>query len=142
MRKGNKFPAITVYQPWADLIVRGIKDIENRSWPTRFRGKILIHAGKKIDGNNVKKYRRTLGLDSVDDYDPQTMAIVGMAEVVDCVATHRSRFFLGPYGFVLKNAVRFRRPIHYRGRQGIFRVPLGRLRGTQAIRVKPGGYVA
>ncbi len=142
MRKGNTFPAISVYQPWADLIVRGIKDIENRSWPTRFRGRILIHAGNKIDGDNVKKYRRDLGLDSVDDYEPQTMAIVGMVDIVDCVNTHRSRFFLGPYGFVLRNAVRFRKSIRYRGRQRIFRVPLGRLRGSSAIRVKPGGFVA
>ncbi len=141
MRKRETFPAISVYQPWADLIVRGIKDIENRSWPTRFRGKILIHAGSNIKWDIVKKYRRTLGLDSFDDYEPQTMAIVGMAEIVDCVTTHRSRFFLGPYGFVLRNAVRFRKPIRYRGRQRIFRVPLGRLRGSQAIRVKPGGFV-
>ena len=139
MSKRNTFPAITVHQPWADLIVRGIKDMENRSWPTRFRGKILIHAGKKIDGNNVKKYRRSLRLKSVEDYDPHTMAIVGMAEIVDCVETHRSRFFIGPYGFVLRNAVRFRKPIRYRGRQGIFRVPLARLRGSSAAAAKPGG---
>ena len=139
MRKGNKFPAITVYQPWADLIVRGIKDIENRSWPTRFRGRILIHAGSNIKWDIVKKYRRALGLDSVDDYDPHTMAIVGMAEIVGCVTTYRSRFFLGPYGFVLKNAVRFRKPIRYRGRQRIFRVPLSRLRGSSAAAAKPGG---
>ncbi len=142
MRKRETFPAISVYQPWADLIVRGIKDIENRSWPTRFRGKILIHAGSNIKWDIVKKYRRTLGLDSVDDYEPQTMAIVGMAEIVDCVTTHRSRFFLGPYGFVLRNAVRFRKPIRYRGRQRIFRVPLARLRGSSAVRLKPGGFVA
>ena len=142
MSKRNTFPAISVYQPWADLIVRGIKNIENRSWPTRFRGRILIHAGSNIKWEIVKKYRRNLGLNSVDDYDPHTMAIVGMAEIVDCVTNHRSRFFLGPYGFVLRNAIAFRKPIRFRGRQGIFRVPLGRLRGSSAIRVKPGGFVA
>ncbi len=142
MSKRNTFPAISVYQPWADLIVRGIKDIENRSWPTRFRGRILIHASKKIDGDNVKKYRRDLGLDSIDGYEPHTMAIVGIAEIVGCVKAHRSRFFLGPYGFVLKNVGRFRKPIRYRGRQGIFRVPLSRLCGSSAVRLKPGGFVA
>jgi len=141
MRKRNTFPAISVYQPWADLIVRGVKDIENRSWPTRFRGRILIHAGRTIKWNVVKEVRRSLGLNSPDDYEPQTMAIVGMVEIVNCLNTHGSRFFLGPYGFVLKNAVRFRKPIRYRGRQRTFRVPLGRLRGTQAIRVKRGGFV-
>ncbi len=142
MRKGNTFPAITVYQPWADLIVRGIKDIENRSWPTRFRGRILIHAGRTIKWDVVKEVRRSLGLNSPDDYEPQTMAIVGMAEIVDCVTNHRSRFFIGAYGFVLRNAIAFRKPIRFRVRQGIFRVPLGRLRGSSAIRVKPGGFVA
>ena len=43
------FPAISIHQPWADLIVRGIKDIDNRPWLTRFRGNILIQAGKKIE---------------------------------------------------------------------------------------------
>lgn len=34
--------AITIRQPWASLIVHGIKDIENRSWQTNFRGRVLI----------------------------------------------------------------------------------------------------
>ena len=37
--------AITIKQPWASLIVEGIKDIENRTWKTSFRGRVLIHAG-------------------------------------------------------------------------------------------------
>jgi len=28
--RSTTFPAISIRQPWADLIVRGIKDIENR----------------------------------------------------------------------------------------------------------------
>ena len=38
--------AITIKQPWASLIVAGIKDIENRTWKTSFRGRVLIHAAK------------------------------------------------------------------------------------------------
>lgn len=34
---------LTVWQPWADLIVKGIKDVENRSRVTRYRGPLLIH---------------------------------------------------------------------------------------------------
>jgi hypothetical protein len=37
---------LSIRQPWAGLIVAGIKDIENRSWSTSYRGPILIHAGK------------------------------------------------------------------------------------------------
>lgn len=43
--------AITVKQPWASLIVHGIKDIENRTWPCpkRYIGKrVLIYSCKFI----------------------------------------------------------------------------------------------
>ena len=35
---------ITIKQPWAQFIAEGIKDIENRTWKTNFRGRVLIHA--------------------------------------------------------------------------------------------------
>jgi len=38
--------ALSVKQPWAWLIVNGYKKIENRNWPTSFRGRIYIHAGR------------------------------------------------------------------------------------------------
>lgn len=38
-------PALTIKQPWAALIIAGIKDVENRSWTTPHRGLLLIHAG-------------------------------------------------------------------------------------------------
>ena len=37
--------ALTIRQPWASLIALGVKTIETRSWPTRYRGPIAIHAG-------------------------------------------------------------------------------------------------
>ena len=42
---------LTIKNPWAELIVKGYKEYEFRSWKTNYRGKILIHAGlilKKI----------------------------------------------------------------------------------------------
>jgi hypothetical protein len=39
---------LTVRQPWASLIVTGAKDVENRSWPTSYRGTLLIHAGVRL----------------------------------------------------------------------------------------------
>lgn len=39
---------LSVQQPWASLIVAGIKDVENRTWqPKQLPGRILIHASKK-----------------------------------------------------------------------------------------------
>lgn len=39
--------ALTVLQPWASLIALGRKSIETRSWATRYRGRVAIHAGAK-----------------------------------------------------------------------------------------------
>jgi hypothetical protein len=38
---------LSIRQPYASLICRGIKTIENRSWDTKYRGKLLIHASGK-----------------------------------------------------------------------------------------------
>lgn len=40
---------ITIKQPFASLIAAGLKEYEFRTWKTKFRGEILIHAGKDID---------------------------------------------------------------------------------------------
>jgi hypothetical protein len=39
--------AITIWQPWASLIAIGAKQYETRSWETKYRGPIAIHAAKK-----------------------------------------------------------------------------------------------
>ena len=39
--------AISIKQPWSFLIASGIKDVENRTWQTKFRGRVLLHAGAK-----------------------------------------------------------------------------------------------
>ena len=38
--------ALTVLQPWAQLLAMGVKMFETRSWKTAYRGKLVIHAGK------------------------------------------------------------------------------------------------
>lgn len=45
---------LSVRQPWANLIAMGHKSIETRSWPTKYRGPLAIHAGKKtIDDDGL-----------------------------------------------------------------------------------------
>lgn len=112
------FPlALSIRQPWAWLIVNGHKDIENRDWRTPFRGRVLIHAGKKHDGSPLE-------WDWPDIKRPDTFqygGIVGEAEIVDCVEAHPSDWFYGPYGFVLRNA----KPlpfVPYQGKLGFFEV--------------------
>lgn len=39
--------ALTLHQPWASLVAYGLKQIETRSWSTKHRGQLAIHAGKR-----------------------------------------------------------------------------------------------
>jgi hypothetical protein len=68
--------------------VNGYKDVENRSWNTRYRGPILIHAALSThdlragEGTNVA---RRHGIKMPREYERG--GIVGVAEIVDCRAT-------------------------------------------------------
>ena len=69
--------ALSVRQPWAELILSGAKNLELRTWSTRYRGTILIHASKTIENEVILK----AGL------DPSILArgaLVGVAEVRGC----------------------------------------------------------
>jgi hypothetical protein len=48
--KPTSLMALSLKQPWAALVVHGLKTIEVRSWPTVRRGRILIHAARVPDG--------------------------------------------------------------------------------------------
>jgi ASCH domain-containing protein len=119
---------LSIRKPWAYLITRGSKNIENRSWPTNYRGPVLIHASLKID--------KQLCVDhGLDPTKLETGGVVGVAEIVDCVTTHRSRWFEGPYGFVLKNR-RGLRFVRWTGALGLRDAPkrlldrIGRIRSS------------
>ncbi len=43
----NKVKVISLLQPWASLLVMGHKTIETRSWNTKYRGELYIHASKR-----------------------------------------------------------------------------------------------
>ena len=113
--------ALSIRQPWAELIVRGVKDIENRTWRTHYRGPVLIHASLK--------YEHDIS-DAARDYCDRLRnngvlfacgGIIGVAEIVDCVTSYPSPWFEGPFGFVLANA----RPLPFRplsGRLNLFEV--------------------
>jgi len=47
---------ITIKQPWATLIAEGYKQYEFRSWKTKYRGPLLIHTGKAIDKEAMKRF--------------------------------------------------------------------------------------
>jgi ASCH domain len=86
---------LSIRQPWAHLIVSGRKNIENRSWPTSYRGPVLIHASQKV--NRAACIERGL-----DPTELERGGVVGIAQIADCVDAHDSRWFKGPFGFVLR----------------------------------------
>ncbi|MBU0894798.1 MAG: ASCH domain-containing protein [Nanoarchaeota archaeon] len=48
--------ALSLKQPWAELILQEKKTIEIRKWNTKFRGEFLIHASKTPDMNSMKRF--------------------------------------------------------------------------------------
>ena len=118
----SELPALSVRQPWAWLIVSGLKDVENRPRRTHYRGPLLIHAGLSLDSyteENVAWLNSKFGVRIPVKLD--TGGIVGIVDVVDCVDSHKSRWFnKGNFGWVLANP---RRLIFWpcKGALGLFR---------------------
>lgn len=70
--------AITIKQPFATLISEGLKEYEFRTWKTKYRGDILIHAAKGIDKEAMKRFEY-LGLEY------PMGCIIAKASLTDCV---------------------------------------------------------
>lgn len=100
--------AISIRQPWADAIIHHGKDVENRNWPTRFRGLVLIHAAKAwgpSERDDRWSVKNIIGdWPQTPSVNPLLGGIIGRAEIVDCVTDMHSKWFFGRYGFVLRNA--------------------------------------
>lgn len=126
--------ALSVRAPWWWFILYGGKDIENRDWPSRFRGTVYLHAGKWFREEEVyldwmfgaglvtKPSCFPSGLD-MDTLRTSCGCLVGKVDIVGCVSTSSSPWFFGKYGFVLANPVAFAKPIPFKGALGFFSVP-------------------
>ena len=105
--------AISIRQPWCQHILYDGKDVENRTWPTRYRGPVLIHASKGIDAEDRETVR---------EFEMPRGGIVGIMTITGCVTDLDSEWFFGPYGFLIRDA----RPLPFvpcRGMLGFFDVP-------------------
>lgn len=112
--------ALTIKQPWASLIAHGLKNIENRTWKTNYRGRILIHAAatpvkEGWDALNemqlAKVYAYKDKLYGGNEELP-CGAILGSVEIVDCVQNHPSVWAEeGVWNWVLADPVLFDEPI-------------------------------
>lgn len=130
--------ALSIRQPWAWLILHGGKDIENRDWQTKFRGRVLVHASKGMTRDEwesawIFAYGTGAAPKAVDAGitrdNIERGGIVGSVEIVDCIADSGSHWFVGRYGFVLRDP----RPLPFtpwKGQLGFFDVPESALAAT------------
>jgi len=79
--------AISLKQPWAALLVYGLKTIEVRRWPTARRGRMLIHAAREPDHRPEAWAKLPLELHAAARL---VGGIVGEGELTECV-TYDSR---------------------------------------------------
>jgi len=120
--------ALTIKQPWAQLIIEGYKKYEFRSWKTKYRGKILIHAGMSLEKEMDLRFK---------DYNlSYTMgAIIGEAILEDCILVDekfneelrkidpivygRSNH-VETYAWKLTNIRKYEKPIEIKGQLGLW----------------------
>lgn len=126
-----KHKVLTVRQPYASLLVGGVKDVENRSRRTNYRGTVLIHAGARM--HDVVSFLRKRQEFTVEELAITTHAneveehvlfgcIVGSVEIVDCIKDSTSPWAeRGQWHWVCHNAKVFDHPIrNVKGRLGLW----------------------
>lgn len=113
--------ALTIRQPWAAAIAYADKRVENRVWPTSYRGPVLIHAGKQMDrrhGPMVAAVVRGLQLD--------LGAVLAVARITDCHADDGECTpwsASGNFHFVLDEVTTLPLPVPWDGTQGLWTPP-------------------
>ena len=112
---------MTLWQPWASLIVDLRKPVETRSWGTSYRGPLAIHAGAKVDKEPCSRF----------GYVPSALprsAVLGTAVLSNCVLfpdesiipDEYGDYTNGRFGFVLSNVVKFAVPVPAKGMLGLW----------------------
>jgi len=120
---------LTIQQPWASLIVGGYKRFEFRSWKTKYRGDLLIHAGQGIDKEAMKRLKK---------YLPDELPcgeIIGKVRLEDCIKTSEQFYqnirkenadvyapsiFEEEYAWQLENIQKLEYPIKIKGKLGLW----------------------
>lgn len=109
-------PALAIRQPYAWLVVNGIKDVENRSRRTHYRGQVLIHASlnnELLFEDTLEELGKLAGITLPNVYDGG--GIVGVAEIIRCERRHGSAWKdPSSWAWVLANA----RPLPFRPCKG------------------------
>lgn len=118
--------ALSIQQPWAWAILHAGKNWENRTWHTRYRGPLLIHAGKAYDPDG-QSILDMMGCKLPPAKSLPRGGIVGVAELVNCVRAcdiwEWNQWVSGPLCWKLEDA-RALEFIPCRGMLGLFEPPI------------------
>ena len=139
---------LSMVQPWASLVVHGCKSLETRSWATRHRGLLAIHACRKIpepvrglcQEEPFRSILLRLGYKSW--LDLPTSAVLGTVQLVDCrpmveIARLRAEeetlgdFRPGRWAWVFTQPTAFANPVPFIGKLGVFEISDGALARTE-----------
>src|SRR5829696_7953197 len=87
--------ALSIKQPWAELIIIGAKDVENRSRPTSFRGRFAVHVSLKRASYGdlvIETIPRHLQEPTKRVWERNASAgrVIGTVELVDCIRDSNS----------------------------------------------------
>ncbi len=126
--------AISLLEPWASLIKEKVKYIETRSWQTKYRGELYIHASKKkLTKNNFTEYQNQLSL--LIDTNFKYGYIIAKCKLVDCkymdeqfiseIKKNHNEYIcgeykVGRYAWMLTNIEILKNPIIAKGQLGIW----------------------
>ncbi len=78
---------ITIKQPFVSLIAKGYKTYEFRTWKTKYRGEILIHAGKGVDKKAMERFQYL-------NLSYPSGCIIAKAKITDCIYIDDKMFSL------------------------------------------------
>jgi len=154
----NPCGVLSMHQPWASLLVHGIKRIEGRSWPTDHRGRLWIHAtSTKPTDEQVQElerfYRDVHGMEGNEPAFPScypTSALLGTVDVTDCVKAEHvlssanlpeslKMEAQSPEAWLCENPKRLAVPQKMRGHPYIWELPRKELEVfARALRDPPG----
>jgi hypothetical protein len=131
--------AISLLQPWATLVVLGAKPYDTRTWETRHRGTLAIHASKRFPEECRELCCRPPHCHLLQRagyrswFDLPTGVILGTVHLLACVrsdeldgqecnGTSLGDYRPGPWVWRLELPTLFATPIPFRGRPGLFEV--------------------
>jgi ASCH domain len=118
--------ALSIKQPWAQLIIIGVKDIENRSQRTSFRGRFAVHVSLKradYEGVDIEAIPHHLRESVKQAWERNASAgcVIGTIELADCIRDSKSPWAIDDYWhWVLRDPRPYSRSVPAKGRLGLW----------------------